>query len=393
MSLPTPAGKLRWIVDVATALTLCIVDLLVSWSPADDGRREFWIIPVFAAAGYVALIFRLEWPRVVFGILLLHGIVGALFFPAYIPTLGILLALYTVAAHSGLRSAVAALVLSVLPAIQQVREAIRDQSPADKPRVAVGVAVGVFVIHLVIFGVGRWVSWSVRHRELMARRSAQDAVARERVVIARDLHDVVAHSVTLMLLQAGGAARLLRTDPSRAEIALRHVDNLGQQAIVELHRMVGLMRLDPESPQSLTSPPGLRNLPDLVNRMRSSDQDVELVVAGVSRSLEPGVDLTAYRIAQEALTNATRYGAVGSAVRIDVRWRSETLELSVVNDRAPGTTGMKRLSTGQGVVGMQERVRSVQGDISIGPRPEGVFVVQATLPAAHSDVRAGSEGK
>ena len=277
-----------------------------------------------------------------------------------------------------------ALLAAAVPAALNVADSVARQAPEDRLTAFTGSIAVLTLLNCAIFSVGRWARWSVRQRQLVADAAAERAIVLERARIARDLHDVVAHAITVMLLQAGGAARQVRTAPGRAEEALHHVDAIGQQAIVELRRMLGLLRVSADDPAS-GSLPGLARLPDLVDRITTDDRPVVLEVTGEPRGLEPGVDLSAYRIVQEALTNATRYADAAEPVRITLDWRPDEIEISVVNAAGPSTRPRgSALSTGHGLLVMRERARSIGGTLNVGPEAGGVFTVRVAIPTADS---------
>ncbi|MER5266536.1 histidine kinase [Actinosynnema sp. NPDC002837] len=384
------------LVDGVVALLVCGLDLLMSWSPGRDAEFGTWAAPLYAAVGYLALAVRRRHPIPVFGVMALHSVTAALIFHAYIPNLGVWVALYTVAQRCESRSALACLFAAAVPAAVNVVHTVSRQPPTNRVDALIGVTSALVVFNGAAFGIGRWVGWSLRQRRIEAERAAADAVADERSRIARDLHDVVAHAVTLMLLQAGGAARFIRADPERARQALGHVDALGQQAIVELRRMLGLMRPElgsaPGGPSSLG---GLGRLDDLVASTQTDDLRVELTRTGEKYPLEPGVDLCGYRIVQEALTNAIRYARPCTTVHVTVEWRPTTVELAVVNHVAGRPS--RALATGHGVLGMRERARAIGGCLTAGVEADGTFAVRATLPtggrlAVGSPATAGGLG-
>ena len=207
----------------------------------------------------------------------------------------------------------------------------------------------------------------------------RDAVARERVRIARELHDVVAHSVSVMVVQAGAARQRARTaTPTPRSGALGAVEATGREALTEMRRLLGILRPDGEdadhSPQ-----PSLDRLGALIARSRDAGLDVELRVEGRAGPLAPGVDLTAFRLVQEGLTNALKHGGRGRA-RVVLRWSAEVLEVEVAN-RIAGDGGGRAGSraAGTGLVGMRERVALCGGELRAGPIGRG-FVVRARLP-------------
>jgi signal transduction histidine kinase len=201
-------------------------------------------------------------------------------------------------------------------------------------------------------------------------------VAEERARIARELHDIVAHSVSVMVAQAGGAEEIVESAPERARDAMRSVRETGQQALVEMRRMVGLLRTSEEA-LAIHPQPTLAELETLVARARHAGLHVEVGVDGAPRPLPPGVDLSAYRIVQEALTNARKHGGAGATARVTVRWLPTGVELSIENDRTRASAG----GGGHGLVGMRERTALYGGTLDAGPLPGGGFVVRALLPA------------
>jgi signal transduction histidine kinase len=202
---------------------------------------------------------------------------------------------------------------------------------------------------------------------------AQRAVADERRRIAREMHDIVAHSVSVMVVQAGGARRILSKDPDRAIAAAREIENTGRSALAEMRRMLGVLQTQTAD---RTPQPGLGALESLVERARATGQPVGLRVEGQRREIPAGLDLTAYRVVQEALTNSIKY-ASGAETDVCVRWLDDALELSVAD-----TGGWSAIANGggHGLVGMQERVRLYGGEVTTGPRAGGGFEVRATLP-------------
>ena len=248
------------------------------------------------------------------------------------------------------------------------------------------------IFPLVVFG-GVWVLGRIarQHAKLtaeLAARAAQlereraererDAVARERARIARELHDVVAHSVSVMVVQAGAARRVLDRDPEASIGALGAVEATGREALTEMRRLLGILR--PEGEDAAHSPqPSLDRMGALIARSRDAGLDVELRSEGEAGPLAPGVDLTAFRLVQEGLTNALKHGGRGPA-RVTLRWSEEQLEVEVAN-RIDGDAivGDALLGSGQGLVGMRERVALCGGVLRAGPVGRG-FVVRARLP-------------
>jgi signal transduction histidine kinase len=204
---------------------------------------------------------------------------------------------------------------------------------------------------------------------------ARLAVAEERARIARELHDVVAHSVSVMTVQASGVRRLLLPEQEREREALATVERTGREALAEMRRLLGVLRASDDAPD-LAPQPGLDDLESLARQMRSSGLPVDVVVEGERRPLAPGVDLSAYRVVQEALTNALKHAREARAT-VRLSYRSDELQLEISDDGAP--TG-EADGHGHGLHGMRERVAVCGGTLEAGPRSGGGFLVRATLP-------------
>ena len=205
-------------------------------------------------------------------------------------------------------------------------------------------------------------------------REAQEAVAGERRRIAREMHDVVAHSISMMVVQAGGARRILGTDPGRAEEAAARIRSAGTDALAEMDILLGVLETAPDG----TSPPTLDGLGELVERARAAGLPVTLEITGTRRALSAGAELAVYRVVQEALTNAVKH-AGGATTRVRLAWGEDVLELSVA-DRGDGGAGPQLPGAGHGLLGMRERLRVHGGDVEAGPRADGGFEVSAHLP-------------
>ena len=213
-----------------------------------------------------------------------------------------------------------------------------------------------------------------REREEEARR----AVAEERTRIARELHDVVAHQVTVMTIQADGAARLAHDADPRVGAALATITETGQHALAEMRRVVGLLRTSDDE-DDLTPQPRMTDLDDLVARVGDAGLPVEVEVEGDLDELAEGVQLSAYRVIQESLTNAVRHGGPGTSARVHLACGDEALEV-VVEDDGRGAAVAAARGGGNGLVGMRERVAVLGGSLEAGPRQGGGYRVHATLP-------------
>jgi signal transduction histidine kinase len=204
---------------------------------------------------------------------------------------------------------------------------------------------------------------------------AREAVAEERARIAREMHDSVAHSVSVMVLQAGAAEQVLAVSPDRARESLQTIQDIGREAIVELRRMLGLLR-DPVEDASLAPQPSVGRLDTLFGQVRAAGLPVELTIEGQPRRLPPGVDRSAYRIVQEGLTNALKHAGPAHA-SVTLRYGDRALELEVLDDGRGATDAN---GGGFGLIGMRERAALYGGELDAGARPGGGYALRARLP-------------
>ncbi len=200
-------------------------------------------------------------------------------------------------------------------------------------------------------------------------------IAEERARLARELHDVIGHGVSVMTVQAGAVRRLLLPEQEREREALESVEQTGREALAEMRRLVGVLR-QPEEAPALAPQPSLESLDRLLSQVREAGLAVELRIEGEATPLPPGADLTAYRLVQEGLTNALKH-ARATRAELLVRYGTEEVEI-VVSDDGDGTGSDD--GGGQGLLGMQERLSLYGGELEAGPRPEGGFSVRARLP-------------
>lgn len=254
------------------------------------------------------------------------------------------------------------------------------------------------MVNLVVIATGLGVMVASRRDRLArdAREREEDkgqAVLDERLRIARELHDVVAHNLTLVNAQAAVAEYLLRTDPEAAATALHDITRHTRRAVDELRSTVGLLRregdeADPTGGLDTTRQPvaGLDRLEDLVDGFRAAGTPVDLEAHGEPHTLGQQEDIAAYRIVQESLTNATKH-APGATVRVTLRWSGNGLDLDIANDVADQPSGPPARGTGHGLIGMRERALAAGGRLTAGSRPDAGFQVRAWLPGTSAALR------
>jgi signal transduction histidine kinase len=207
-------------------------------------------------------------------------------------------------------------------------------------------------------------------------RAAAAAVSEERARIARELHDVVAHGVSMIVVQAQGGARMVRIEPREAEEAFAAIERTGRQSLTEMRRLLGMLRTADER-AVLVPQPGVERLGDLIEGVRSAGLPVDLRVEGATSALPPGVDVSAYRIVQEALTNALKHAGPARA-QVRVRYLANAVELEVSDDGAGARA--RGGASGHGLIGMRERVSVYGGRLEVGAPPSGGYLIRARLP-------------
>ncbi|AWK10466.1 two-component sensor histidine kinase [Streptomyces spongiicola] len=304
-----------------------------------------------------------------------------------------LVLIYTVAAHDGQRLA------SHLALAGGLCAATLAQIRWPEPGMSAGTRIFFTVVMTVPFALAWVLGDSLRTRRayfaqleerasrLEKEREAQSkvAVAAERARIARELHDVVAHNVSVMVVQADGAAYVLDAAPDQARQALETISSTGRQALAEMRRLLGVLRTGdaPESGEYVPQP-DVEQIKELVEQVRGAGLTVDFRIEGTPRPLPSGVELTAYRIVQEALTNTRKHGGPDAGASVRLVYFDDGLGLLVEDD---GRGAAHELyedggadGKGHGMIGMRERVGMVGGTLDAGPRPGGGFRISALLP-------------
>ncbi|MGS2615688.1 sensor histidine kinase [Micromonospora sp. LZ34] len=359
--------------------------------------RELWPRPLPAALGWSALCAApaalrrvAPWPAV-------GAALATLVLPALLDVapstqgLAFIVLTYSIAARRAVREAVAAAVLLWLPAAVVSAltppAGVLEVSPAS-------LVLNNLLVGAVAFSVGRTVharrtsTEALRERARVAeenqRALAEQAVADERRRIARELHDVVAHHVSVMGVLATGARRVLRRDPDAADEAVATIEETGRATLRELRRLLDVLRTDAEPAADLAPQPGLAGIGALVDQVREAGLPVTLRVEGTPGAMEQGVALTLYRIAQEALTNALKHAGAATA-QVRLGFGADAVEVEVTDTGRGPHPGTDRI--GHGLVGMRERVGLYGGVLRIGARPGGGFRVYARIPVEPAGTR------
>ena len=338
---------------------------LVTWEiTSTDVAGPIGLLVVFGLLATLSLVVRRRFPVVVVIAIAAAILVLDLISVEQEPQttlLPFLAAVYSVGAYAEGRWAGIGVALALITILVDERDDFVVMGPLTTATWLVGRLVRSWRQQAVDLG---------RLAEALDRERAENArlaVAEERLRIARELHDVVGHTVSLMVLQAGAERLALGDDRPATRDALVEIERSGRSTLTELRRLVGVLRRDDEEPE-LAPAPGLGRLPELVRSVRQSGMAVELDVIGEPRPLPPGLDVSAYRIVQEALTNTVKHSAARE-VRIRVRYGERELGLEVTDDgpaKAAATA-----NGGHGLIGMRERVALYGGRLDVGPRAPG----------------------
>ncbi|NII42500.1 signal transduction histidine kinase [Curtobacterium flaccumfaciens] len=377
-----------------------------------DDPAPWWVSAVMVVANAGPLAFRRRFPMSV-------AVVAAVAFAAtqllHVPeglfvNFTLFIALYTVGAWCSDRVRAEAvrwvLILGMFAWVflaivfrWSVPSALPDDGDSVIPPYVANSLLSI-IINLVYFGAAwysgnrAWTAAVAKHDldertvELATERerSAAQAVALERVRIARELHDVVAHHVSLMGVQAGAARRVIDRDPEQAAASLGVVEDSARTAVEELRRMLGTLRQTDSDghtlPADAPSTEGLARLPELATAATTAGHDTGFSVVGDERPVPPTVAAVAYRIAQEAVTNVLKHAGPDARADLRLRYLPDALELEVTDTGAGARASRSTAGSGLGHVGMRERVAAVGGRIEIGPRARGGYLVRAWLPTA-----------
>lgn len=338
-------------------------------------ETPWWIVAGFAAAMGLPVALRRIWPIPVFAIVLAASALSLLVTMPRDAFVAAAFALYPLALKVrgtrnglsiaiGVTAASTALLLSLAGSVAPPLE-----------------AVGSGVLGLAALGIswtlGRAIGDRRAHAERAARRFAADLVSRERLHIARELHDVVAHSMSLIAVKAAVANHVAAKHPEEAHNALSVIETTAKTALTEMRRMLGILRSDADDSAELAPAPGLAQLTALAERAALAGVRVDVDTTDLAE-LPTGLDLSAYRIVQEAVTNVVKHAAPAHC-RVELRHIDDELRIDVTDD-GPGARVLPGDTPGHGLVGMAERVALYGGEFSAAPAPGGGFAVSARIP-------------
>jgi len=374
-------------IDITVASFMAMSGLLAGVHSDQPG-----VVPAATACCLViffAVAFRRLWPVPAFGALVSVIVVATLSPMVAIDSLTLLAmayVLFTVTVTSSRRTGLAALGVALAEMLAIVTTVhvyhLHNASIPGYP--------GTFAI-LIAWMIGYWVRQRRAYVEMLQVQAASSAVAEERLRIARELHDVVAHSMSVIAVQAGFGEYVIDASPADAREALGAIQATSRDALAELRRMLGVLRQqDVPASAPLTPECGLGELERLVHTTRGGGIEVALVRSGDVRELPAGIDVSGYRIIQEALTNVVKHAGGGARCAVSVEYGEQALTIAVTDDGGMGMAHPHCLGAGHGLVGMRERVHLCGGELSVGPLPRGGFRVLAQLPIPKAPAAAAA---
>lgn len=342
--------------------------------------------PILAAISAAAVLFRRRTPLLALTVAIVCAALTANSLHSIL-AIGVCFTLYSVAVYHSNRAAWIGLGSTLLALIIGAALPLPNAAPINGSHPV--IAFGVFLLLSVLIGVNvgnrkRYLEALIDRAAQLARerdQQAQLATAAERSRIAREMHDIISHSLTVMVSLADGSAALTASSPDRSADAMRRVAETGRHALTDMRRMLGVLDESPVG-ATLEPQPGASDISQLIDRFRAAGLPVRFSVTGTAPD-DPGLQLTVYRVMQESLTNVLRHAADASVVDAAVEYGSDTIRVSIEDDgqlRLPSTVG-----TGRGLVGMRERVALYGGTLESEAKPGGGWKVVATLQTHGND--------
>jgi signal transduction histidine kinase len=367
-------------IDAAVSVAMLAVLVGVAVSRHHHHTLALFLLAPLAS---LPLAVRRRWPVPVFFVVLAASVAYGMFGPQVSTITGATYALYTVAVQADRTWSLLALALVEIGILVTGKEG----------------GIGVYVTHATaskgstlnaaftaLVQLTVWIAGdSMRRRRAYSAdlrdRSLREALSEQRVQIARELHDIVAHAMSVVAVQAGVGSHLIATRPDEAAKSLRAIETTARAALSETRSLLSVIRDDDYDPASRSPVPGLDNLHALVQRVAAVGQPVTLQVEGRRRALPQSVELSVYRVVQEALTNVVRHAAPPAKATVVIRYGDDGGVVVEVNDDGRGTGNKRSAGGGHGLAGMRERVSLLGGELSAGPRAGGGYRVLARLPA------------
>jgi signal transduction histidine kinase len=375
-------SRRNWAFDIALAAVVGLLGQLEVWWGIGSTHRQgpLWVQSLLYAVTALLLVFRRVRPLACLSAMVVVSVVEfvAVGSPEGVGvSVALLIATYTVGNRLEWRRSWIALVLSVVVWVAWAAFDPMNGSLAEGLSSLVWLTPSI--IAWLLGALVRVTRLNAEQRRINREQRAFQAVAEERNRIARELHDVIGHSVSVMTVQASAVRRRLTPDQAVERQALETVETVGREALAEMRRMVGVLRQSGDGTE-LEPTPGLDQVDQLVERFRAGGLSVALSVTGVPRDLAPGLDLTAYRLVQEGLTNTLRHAQDPRCAEVMINYGTDRIELAVRDDGRYPDGSAPTAEAGNGLLGMRERVAVYGGSLVAQARPERGFELIATLP-------------
>ncbi len=389
----------RMLVDLVVVIVVAVLSVVdvasTSASPLPGDRAADGFAYALVIVGSISLIWRRRMPiavlafvTVVLTVFWLRGY-GALMSVLGLPVL------YAVAAHAEhRRRAWWAMVVGCVCLLSIAGVSVLNRP--DGFAYLQTVSVLAFLIAAIAAGV------LIRNRERIfvdtERRAAaaeadriaaaERAIVRERSRIAREMHDVVAHAMSVIAVQAAAGREIVHANPDKAAEVFARIETVGRESLTELRRMLGVLRETGDDEASLAPQPGIADIAAAVAQSSATGVATELIIDGRQQPIAPGIELAAYRIVQEALTNVRKHAGASASAIVRISYEPHDLVVEVSDDGRGAVTTLAGVGSGNGLIGMRERVEIYGGQFASGPRRGGGYAVRATLPIVNSDARA-----
>ncbi len=388
----------RLLVDLVVAAVVAVLSVVdvasTSASPLPGDRTADGLAYALVIAGSISLFWRRRVPIAVLAIVTVALTVFWLRgYGALMSVLG-LPALYAVAAHAEHRrrawwaivvACTGLMFIACLSVLNRPDEFAYLQALSVLAFLIAAIAAGVLIRNRERIFVDTERRAAAAEADRLAE--AERAVVRERARIAREMHDVVAHAMSVVAVQAAAGREIVHANPDKAAEVFARIESVGRESLTELRRMLGVLRETGDDEASLSPQPGIADIAAAVAQSSATGVATELIIEGDQQPIAPGVELAAYRIVQEALTNVRKHAGASASVTVRISYEPHDLVVEVSDDGRGAVTSLAGVGTGNGLIGMRERVEIYGGQFTSGPRRGGGYAVRAILPTVDSDAR------
>jgi signal transduction histidine kinase len=391
----------RLVVDVVVAVVvavLAVADIAASSADEASDRGADPLAYVLVLIGAASLMWRRRAPVVVLAVVTVVLVVIYLRgYGAFLSVLG-LPALYATAAHEEHRriawwamitASVALVVAAAVTLLDTDEEGFNYFASISMIAFLSGaIAAGVVIRNRERIFIDTERRAAAAEADRLAE--AERAVQRERQRIAREMHDVVAHGMSVIVVQAAAGREIVHADPDKAAEVFARIERVGHESLTEMRLMLGVLRASGDVEASLSPQPGVSDIAEAVAESSAAGVPTELVTVGDPRPLSPGIELAVYRLVQEGLTNVRKHAGSAASATVRITYRPRSVALEIVDDGRGAATSLSGSGGGHGLLGMRERIEIYGGELTCGPRPGGGYAVRAELPIVDGSAPSAS---